>query len=97
MADTGAGVDGPELERMFEPFVSSKAEGLGMGLSINRSIVEAHGGHIAATRNRDRGLILRVTLPTARNGHANLGGPSRLPGPEEVGRQRSSVPATDDA
>jgi two-component system, LuxR family, sensor kinase FixL len=54
VADTGAGVDGPELERMFEPFVSSKAEGLGMGLSINRSIVEAHGGHIAATRNRDR-------------------------------------------
>jgi signal transduction histidine kinase len=54
VADTGAGVDGSELERMFEPFVSSKAEGLGMGLSINRSIVEAHGGHIAATRNRDR-------------------------------------------
>src|SRR5439155_26938736 len=44
VADTGAGVAGPELERMFEPFVSSKAEGLGMGLSINRSIVEAHGG-----------------------------------------------------
>ena len=43
VADTGAGVAAPELERMFEPFVSSKAEGLGMGLSINRSIVEAHG------------------------------------------------------
>ena len=42
-----------------------------MGLSINRSIVEAHGGHIVATRNGDRGLTLRVTLPTARNGHAN--------------------------
>jgi signal transduction histidine kinase len=71
VADTGAGLTAPELERMFEPFVSSKAEGLGMGLSINRSIVEAHGGHIAATRNRDRGLTLRVTLPTAKNGHAN--------------------------
>ena len=66
VADTGAGVAGPELEHMFEPFVSSKAEGLGMGLSINRSIVEAHGGHIVATRNRDRGLTLRVTLPAAR-------------------------------
>jgi signal transduction histidine kinase len=96
VADTGAGVAGPELERMFEPFVSSKAEGLGMGLSINRSIVEAHGGHIAATRNRDRGLTLRVTLPTGRNGRANPRGPSRLPGLDEVRRQSSSVPATDD-
>jgi C4-dicarboxylate-specific signal transduction histidine kinase len=97
VADTGSGVDGPGLERMFDPFVSSKAEGLGMGLSINRSIVEAHGGHIVATRNRERGLTLRVTLPTARNRHANLGGPSRLPGPEEVGRQSTSVAAADDA
>jgi len=71
VADTGAGVDGPELERIFKPFVSSKPEGLGMGLSINRSIVEAHGGHIVATRNRDRGLTLRVTLPTMRSEHAN--------------------------
>jgi signal transduction histidine kinase len=87
VADTGAGVAGPELERMFEPFVSSKAEGLGMGLSINRSIVEAHGGHIVATRNRERGLTLRVTLPTARNGHADLRSPSSSSVP---------VPATDD-
>jgi signal transduction histidine kinase len=96
VVDTGAGVVAPELERMFEPFVSSKAEGLGMGLSINRSIVEAHGGHIAATRNRDRGLTLRVTLPTARDGHADLRSPSRHPGPDEVRRHSSSVPATDD-
>jgi signal transduction histidine kinase len=96
VADTGAGVAGPKLERMFEPFVSSKAEGLGMGLSIKRSIVEAHGGHIVATRNRDRGLTLRVTLPTARNGHAGLGGPASLPGPDAVRRQSSGVPATGD-
>jgi signal transduction histidine kinase len=76
VADTGAGVAGPELERMFEPFVSSKAEGLGMGLSINRSIVEKHGGRIVATRNRERGLTLRVTLPTGGNGRANLGAAS---------------------
>ncbi|MGH7347801.1 MAG: ATP-binding protein, partial [Candidatus Rokuibacteriota bacterium] len=80
VADTGAGVAGSELERMFEPFVSSKAEGLGMGLSINRSIVEAHGGHIVATRNADRGLTLHVTLPTARTRHADLPGPSTVPG-----------------
>jgi C4-dicarboxylate-specific signal transduction histidine kinase len=97
VADTGAGVAGPQLERMFEPFVSSKAEGLGMGLSINRSIVEVHGGHIVAARNRDRGLTLRVTLPTAGNGHAKLGDTSSLPGPAEVGRESSSVPAADEA
>jgi hypothetical protein len=51
---------------MFEPFVSSKTGGLGMGLSISRSIVEAHGGHIVATRNTGRGVTLHVTLPRAR-------------------------------
>ena len=65
VADTGVGVAELELVRMFEPFVSSKAEGLGMGLSINRSIVEAHGGQIEASRNPERGLTLRVTLPAA--------------------------------
>ena len=96
VTDTGAGVAAPELERMFEPFVSSKAGGLGMGLSINRSIVEAHGGHIVATRNRDRGLTFRVTLPSARNGHANLRGPSSRHRIDEGQRQSSGVAATDD-
>jgi len=89
VADTGAGVAGPDLERMFEPFVSSKAEGLGMGLSINRSIVEAHGGHIEATRNPDRGLTFRVTLPAGSHGKERIR--------HEVRRQSSAVPATDDA
>jgi C4-dicarboxylate-specific signal transduction histidine kinase len=88
VADTGAGVAAPDLERMFEPFVSSKAEGLGMGLSINRSIVEAHGGHMVATRNPDRGLTLRVTLPAAPHGEEGTR--------HEVCRQSSAVPATDD-
>jgi len=88
VADTGAGVAAPDLERMFEPFVSSKAEGLGMGLSINRSIVEAHGGHMVATRNPDRGLTLRVTLPAAPHGEERTR--------HEVRRQSSAVPATDD-
>ena len=88
VADTGAGVAAPDLERMFEPFVSSKAEGLGMGLSINRSIVDAHGGHMVATRNPDRGLTLRVTLPAAPHGEEGTR--------HEVRRQSSAVPATDD-
>jgi signal transduction histidine kinase len=61
--DSGVGVAEPELERIFEHFVSSKPQGLGMGLAISRSIVHAHDGRIWATRNADRGLTLHVELP----------------------------------
>jgi signal transduction histidine kinase len=61
--DTGVGAKPSELERMFERFVSTKPGGLGMGLAISRSIVEAHGGRLVAETNPDRGLTLRVELP----------------------------------
>jgi PAS domain S-box-containing protein len=61
--DTGIGVKDPDLDRIFQHFVSSKADGLGMGLAISRSIVQAHGGRIWATANPDRGLTVHVELP----------------------------------
>jgi signal transduction histidine kinase len=61
--DTGIGVKEGDTERVFAPFVSSKPNGLGMGLAISRSIVEAHDGRIWTTRNDDRGLTLNVELP----------------------------------
>jgi signal transduction histidine kinase len=61
--DTGVGVKEGDLERIFEPFVTTKVSGLGMGLSISRSIVEAHGGTIRAERNPGRGLSVHVELP----------------------------------
>jgi C4-dicarboxylate-specific signal transduction histidine kinase/ABC-type uncharacterized transport system substrate-binding protein len=61
--DSGVGVDEGKLEQIFEHFVSTKPEGLGMGLAISRSIVEAHGGRIWATCNSDRGLTIHIELP----------------------------------
>ena len=61
--DTGVGVKEGDLEHIFKPFVTTKVAGLGMGLSISRSIVEAHGGTIRAERNAERGLSVHVELP----------------------------------
>jgi two-component system, LuxR family, sensor kinase FixL len=61
--DTGVGVPPEQIEKIFEPFVTTKPEGLGMGLSISRSIVQAHGGRIWATANADRGLTVNAELP----------------------------------
>ncbi len=63
VADHGAGIPVADLDRMFEPFVTTKAQGLGLGLTICRSIVEAHGGRLWATNNADRGATLFCELP----------------------------------
>lgn len=61
--DSGPGVSDREIERIFDSFVSTKEHGLGMGLSISRSIVEAHGGRLWAMPNDGPGLTMRFTLP----------------------------------
>ena len=61
--DTGTGIDQKDLERIFEPFFSTKPEGMGMGLSICRSIVEAHGGRITASPASPCGSVFQVGLP----------------------------------
>jgi len=66
--DTGPGVEVSELEHIFERFVTSKPEGLGMGLSISRSILASHGGRMWATRNADRGLTVHIELPCLEDG-----------------------------
>lgn len=61
--DTGSGIHPQMLERIFEPFVSGKADGLGMGLAISRTIITAHGGRLWADNAPDGGATLRFTLP----------------------------------
>ena len=63
LQDTGKGLSSDELERIFEPFCTSKAEGLGLGLSISRSIISGHGGRLWAKPNSDHGATFLFTLP----------------------------------
>ena len=63
--DSGPGIDPEHLERVFAPFYTTKTGGIGMGLSICRSIVNAHGGRLWAEANRPRGTIFQFTLPAS--------------------------------
>lgn len=64
VSDRGTGIPAAELESIFEPFVTTKAKGIGLGLVICRSIVAAHGGRLWATNNAHRGATLHCELPT---------------------------------
>ena len=61
--DSGLGVPATDLERLFEPFYTTKPGGLGLGVSICRSIIQTHGGRFWATPNSPRGAIFQFTLP----------------------------------
>jgi signal transduction histidine kinase len=63
IADSGTGIAPDSLDRIFNAFYSTKPDGMGMGLAISRSIVEAHGGRIWATPNAPRGAVFQFVLP----------------------------------
>ena len=65
VSDSGCGIPAADLERIFEPFVSTKKDGMGLGLSVCRTIVAAHGGRLWAESLGGRGATLRFTLPVA--------------------------------
>jgi len=66
--DTGIGVEPDLWDRLFEPFHTTKPDGLGMGLTISRSIIESHGGRLWAERNAGPGMTFRFSLPVAEGG-----------------------------
>ena len=68
VADTGPGISDEIAARLFQPFVTSKASGMGIGLSISKRIVEAHRGEISARRNENGGTTFRFSLPVAGQG-----------------------------
>jgi C4-dicarboxylate-specific signal transduction histidine kinase len=69
--DRGRGFAQEIADQMFNPFFTTKSDGLGMGLSISRSIVEAHGGRLWGVLNPDRGATFRFTVPSQRGDEAD--------------------------
>ena len=61
--DTGPGIDAEQLERVFDAFYTTKSTGVGMGLAICRSIIDAHGGRLWAEPNHPRGAVFQFTVP----------------------------------
>ena len=66
VGDSGAGLDPERLEEIFNAFYTTKHEGMGMGLAVSRTIIEAHGGRLWASSNQPRGAIFQFTLPNDR-------------------------------
>ena len=61
--DSGTGLDPANLERVFDAFFTTKADGMGMGLAISRTIIESHGGRLWATTNAPKGAVFQFTIP----------------------------------
>ena len=72
ISDTGVGIPADKFKEVFEPFYTTKPNGMGMGLSIARTIIEAHGGEIAVENRAGEGALFRIRLPLARSATSEL-------------------------
>jgi len=71
VADTGTGLDPAKVDYIFDAFFTTKPEGMGMGLSICRSIIASHGGRLWASPSSPRGSIFQFTVPVTASGVSN--------------------------
>jgi len=62
--DSGTGIEPQQIDKIFDPFFTTKVDGMGMGLSVCRSIIEAHGGRLWASPGRSHGAVFQFTLPS---------------------------------
>jgi signal transduction histidine kinase len=85
--DNGTGIDPKDIDHIFEPFFTTKSNGMGMGLSICRSIVEAHSGRLWASHRSHGGAVFHISLPTGEVTHeTGLQRPSCTPAGSEDGK-----------
>ncbi len=84
VADRGVSVSDAEFDQMFDPFFTTKRDGMGLGLSISRTIIDAHGGQISARRNGDRGLTCSFVLNAAVSSTSPV--PTHVSGPVALER-----------
>jgi len=95
--DAGEGIAADRLERIFEPFQTTRKDGLGLGLAICRSIVEAHGGSIGVEPNSDRGVTFRFELAAAASAPAEQAPPRReIPAVQAAARSGPLICLVDD-
>ncbi|MDN5849841.1 MAG: ATP-binding protein [Nitrococcus sp.] len=97
VTDNGPGVPADRLEKIFQPFYSSKQQGLGMGLAVSRTLIDAHGGRMWAAKNRPRGAKICIELPaqTTDKNRVSSGSPALLRTPEP-GSDRATAAIRDD-
>jgi signal transduction histidine kinase len=67
VTDSGPGIDSKKAKQLFKPFFTTKSSGMGLGLPICKSIIEAHGGQLTAASGAPRGAVFRVKLPRSRH------------------------------
>jgi len=77
VCDTGPGIDAKVADRLFTPFVSTKPTGTGLGLSVSRRVIQAHGGSLTATNRDGGGACFTITMPAARGGPTLADAPGR--------------------
>jgi C4-dicarboxylate-specific signal transduction histidine kinase len=79
VSDTGPGLPADAINRVFDPFYTTKANGLGMGLSICRSIIDAYGGRLSVKPNVPRGAVFQFTLRACANDPLGIGTDQKAP------------------